>query len=171
VFDPATRTAEMEIEVPNPGYRLKPGMYARVQLTVSVRPDAVTVPNNAVVNVGGKPGVFVAVAAERAGSASQEPQPQGTGGEQNRAGGGQAGGANRAADRAMTATFTPVEVGIHDGDNVEIVSGLKDGARVITVGAGALKDGDRVVAANEGGAGGERRRGGNADSGSERGQR
>ena len=38
VFDPATRTAEMEIEVPNPVYRLKPGMYARVQLTVSVRP-------------------------------------------------------------------------------------------------------------------------------------
>ncbi len=34
VFDPATRTAEMEIEVPNPGFRLKPGMYARVQLTV-----------------------------------------------------------------------------------------------------------------------------------------
>ena len=30
VFDPATRTAEMEIEVPNPGFRLKPGMYARV---------------------------------------------------------------------------------------------------------------------------------------------
>ena len=35
VFDPATRTAEMEIEVPNVGYRLKPGMYSRVQLTVS----------------------------------------------------------------------------------------------------------------------------------------
>jgi RND family efflux transporter MFP subunit len=49
VFDPATRTAEMEIEVPNPGYRLKPGMYARVQLTVSMRPDAVAVPSNAVV--------------------------------------------------------------------------------------------------------------------------
>ena len=30
VFDPATRTASMEIEVPNPGFRLKPGMYARV---------------------------------------------------------------------------------------------------------------------------------------------
>ena len=33
VFDPATRTATMEIEVPNPGFRLKPGMYARVRLT------------------------------------------------------------------------------------------------------------------------------------------
>ena len=34
VFDPATRTAEMEIEIPNSSYRLKPGMYSRVSLTV-----------------------------------------------------------------------------------------------------------------------------------------
>jgi hypothetical protein len=29
----------------------------------------------------------------------------------------------------MTAKFIPVEVGIHDGDHVEIVSGIKDGTR------------------------------------------
>ena len=40
VFDPATRTAAMEIEVPNPGFRLKPGMYARVQLTAERRTNA-----------------------------------------------------------------------------------------------------------------------------------
>ena len=39
VFDPATRTATMEIEVPNPGFRLKPGMYARVRLTVERRAE------------------------------------------------------------------------------------------------------------------------------------
>jgi RND family efflux transporter MFP subunit len=167
VFDPATRTAEMEIEVPNPGYRLKPGMYARVQLTVSMRPDAVAVPNNAIVNLGGKPGVFVAVAGEgrsggNAGGAGSngggqpEPRTQGTGG------GAQGGGADRtqggSPDRVMTAKFLPIEVGIHDGDNVEVVAGLKDGARVITTGAGALKDGDRIVAANADGGG--RHRGG-----------
>jgi len=59
VFDPATRTAEMEIEVPNPGFRLKPGMYARVQLRVAERPDALTVPRNALVEFGGQRGVFV----------------------------------------------------------------------------------------------------------------
>ena len=32
----------MEIEVPNPGFRLKPGMYARVRLQVAERPDALT---------------------------------------------------------------------------------------------------------------------------------
>ncbi len=59
VFDAATRTATMEIEVPNPGYRLKPGMYARVQLTVDRRPDALTVPRGAVVDRDGQRGVFL----------------------------------------------------------------------------------------------------------------
>jgi len=59
VLDPATRTATMEIEVPNPGFRLKPGMYARVRLTVDRRDAALVIPRNALVNVEGKPGVFV----------------------------------------------------------------------------------------------------------------
>lgn len=59
VFDPATRTATIEIEVPNPGYRLKPGMYARVRLTVERKFDALTVPRNAVVDQNGVRGVFL----------------------------------------------------------------------------------------------------------------
>ena len=59
VFDPATRTATMEIEVPNPGFRLKPGMYARVRLTAERKPDALTVPRAAIVDVQGKRGVYV----------------------------------------------------------------------------------------------------------------
>lgn len=139
VFDPATRTAEMEIEVPNPGFRLKPGMYARVQLTVGVRSDAITVPSNAVVIVSGKPGLFIA--GEPAPGRSDGAAPRGTGGTS-------ADGRSPGTDvKALTARFVSVETGIHDGNNVEIVSGLKDGARVVTTGAGALKDGDRIVAA------------------------
>ncbi len=59
VFDPATRTAEMEIEVPNPGFRLKPGMYARVRLKVAERPNALTVPSAAVVFTQSQHGVFL----------------------------------------------------------------------------------------------------------------
>jgi len=58
VLDPATRTAQMEVEVPNGDFRLKPGMYSRVRLTVGSRPQALTVPVNAVVTVEGKRGVF-----------------------------------------------------------------------------------------------------------------
>jgi RND family efflux transporter MFP subunit len=60
VLDPSTRTAPIEIEIPNPGYRLKPGMYARVNITTDDRRQALVVPNNAVVDVNGRRGVFLA---------------------------------------------------------------------------------------------------------------
>ncbi len=59
VLDPATRTAQMEVEVPNPSSRLKPGMYARVQFVVLERSDALTVPRNAIVDLEGTRGAFV----------------------------------------------------------------------------------------------------------------
>lgn len=144
VFDPATRTAEMEIEVPNPGFRLKPGMYARVHLTVDTRANALTIPRTALIDVDGKNGVFVAVQPEaKPAATSSNGQPA-----------------------AMTAKFVPVEVGIRDGEHIEITSGLAEGARVITTGAGALKDGDRIVAA-----GAQRGRGRGPDSAGSRGPR
>ena len=59
VLDPATRTAQMEVEVPNPDARLKPGMYARVQFVVAQRSNALTVPRNALVDIEGTRGVFL----------------------------------------------------------------------------------------------------------------
>ena len=150
VFDPQTRTAEMEIEVPNPGYRLKPGMYARVDLTVESRANALTVPTNAVVDVEGRTGVFV---AGQGPAATNQAQGQGTAGAQP----GQAPGAGAqpaGGAPTMTARFLPVQTGIRDGQQVEITSGLDVGAQVITTGATALKDGDRIVAANTGTRGG-----------------
>jgi RND family efflux transporter MFP subunit len=128
VFDPATRTAEMEIEIPNSGYRLKPGMYARVLLTVGSKENALTVPRTAVIEVNGQPGVFVAA-----------PVPAGDGPVQA-----------SGAPPLLQAKFLPVATGIRDGERVEITSGVEDGARVVTTGAGALKDGDRIAAAGEG---------------------
>src|SRR5262245_55613732 len=145
VFDPSTRTAEMEIEVPNPGFRLKPGMYARVQLTVASKSDAVSVPSNAIVRLDGKPGVFTV--AGRSGGATGNGQRSSVSDAKPAAETRSVGssGANDG-DKTMTAKFVPVETGIRDGDVVEVVSGVGDGMRVITTGAGALKDGDRVIA-------------------------
>jgi RND family efflux transporter MFP subunit len=60
VLDPATRTASIEIEIPNPGFRLKPGMYARVGITTTQKKDALIVPINALIDLGGRRGVFIA---------------------------------------------------------------------------------------------------------------
>jgi RND family efflux transporter MFP subunit len=59
VLDQATRTAPIEVEIANPTYRLKPGMYARVGITLDTKKDALVVPANALVDLGGRRGVFM----------------------------------------------------------------------------------------------------------------
>jgi len=151
VFDPSTRTAEIEIEVPNPGFRLKPGMYARVQLTVASKADAITVPSNALVRLDGKPGIFTVQGRSGATGNGGRPAASDSKPEAEARGIGSSGAGD--SDKTMTAKFVPVETGIRDGDAVEIVSGVADGMRVITTGVGALKDGDRVVASTGSGSG------------------
>jgi HlyD family secretion protein len=58
ILDPATRTAQVEIEIPNTTYRLKPGMYARARFTVERHDQALVVPTGALVDVQGKLGVW-----------------------------------------------------------------------------------------------------------------
>ena len=59
VLDPATRTASMEIEIANNDKRLKPGMYARVSLTVEERKNTLVAPKSAVVDFENKRGVWM----------------------------------------------------------------------------------------------------------------
>ncbi len=66
VLDPATRTAEIEIEVPNADYRLKPGMYARMSVTIDSRTGATLVPKTSVVDYDTKRGVFTMTAENKA---------------------------------------------------------------------------------------------------------
>ncbi|MCC2671157.1 MAG: putative Acriflavine resistance protein acrA, partial [Armatimonadetes bacterium] len=56
--DPKSRTMLTEVELPNAGGRLRPGMYARVTLTLEVHRGAITIPSEAVM---GKEDRFVYV--------------------------------------------------------------------------------------------------------------
>ncbi|HWP43949.1 MAG TPA: efflux RND transporter periplasmic adaptor subunit, partial [Blastocatellia bacterium] len=58
--DPATRTLKARIEVANPGYRLKPEMFANVELSVSYG-KRLDVPQEAVMDSGSEQIVFVAL--------------------------------------------------------------------------------------------------------------
>ncbi|HEX7077488.1 MAG TPA: efflux RND transporter periplasmic adaptor subunit [Candidatus Eisenbacteria bacterium] len=53
VLDPATRSSQVIARVRNPGGKFRPGMSANVSVVLSQRPDAVTVPNEAVFSEGG----------------------------------------------------------------------------------------------------------------------
>ncbi|MBR9988909.1 MAG: efflux RND transporter periplasmic adaptor subunit [Gemmatimonadetes bacterium] len=54
-----TRTARIRISLPNPGGRIKPGMFATAQLESAVTERAVLVPRDAVMHSGGHDMVFV----------------------------------------------------------------------------------------------------------------
>jgi RND family efflux transporter MFP subunit len=133
VLDPATRTAPIEIEIANPTYRLKPGMYARVGITTQTKKQALVLPSSAVVDLGGRRGVFQL--------------------------------------KNETAVFKTVTVGSEQGLVVEILAGLVEGDEVISTGAGALRDGDRVAlpGGRAGGNGRGRRGGGEANAAPESG--
>lgn len=112
VLDPNTRTAEMEVEVPNADYRLKPGMYARISLLVEERKATLVAPKQAVVDYENQRGVFIPTEDQK-------------------------------------AQFVPVQVGLEEGDQVELLGGVKEGDTIIIVGAGALRAGDQLVMAGQ----------------------
>lgn len=105
VANPVNRTIEVELTLPNPGYRIKPGMYAEADWIESKR-SALVVPLTAVVDRAGQKYVFL---------------PDG----------GQ-------------AQLTPVTTGVVAGDVIEILSGLAEGQRVVTIGAAQLNDKDKI---------------------------
>lgn len=96
--DEKTRTARVRMEFHNPGFFLKPGMFATVELRAELKPDALLVPDSAVLRSGEKNTVFVAL----------------DGGH-----------------------FEPRELKLGpraDNNSYEVISGLREGERVVTSG-------------------------------------
>ena len=58
VLDPKTRTVKVRFEFPNPEWKLKPGMFANVDLTIPLG-NRLVVPNSAVLDSGTEQRIFV----------------------------------------------------------------------------------------------------------------
>ena len=59
VLDPATRTMQLRLELPNPDGRLKPEMFATIRLSSEPQPDQLAVPEAALQRDQGRTFVFV----------------------------------------------------------------------------------------------------------------
>jgi membrane fusion protein (multidrug efflux system) len=59
--DPQTGTFRAQLEVPDPSRRLKPGMFARVNIVYERRENALQIPRSALLDADGEQSVFVVV--------------------------------------------------------------------------------------------------------------
>ncbi len=107
-LDRSTRTMQVEVDVPNKDYRLSPGMYANVVLQLQNRPNALTVPVQALTRDNGKATVLVV-------------------------------NADNHVEQRQVLT------GIEEPTRVEVLSGIKDGERVIVGNLSAYRDGELVA--------------------------
>lgn len=57
-LDKSSRTLDVEAEIPNPDGTLKPGMYGRLEVVRQTLPDALLVPLDALLDLGGKSAVY-----------------------------------------------------------------------------------------------------------------
>jgi membrane fusion protein (multidrug efflux system) len=57
--DPQTGTFRARVEIPDPSRKLKPGMFARINIVYERRPDALQLPRTAILDADGQQSVFV----------------------------------------------------------------------------------------------------------------
>lgn len=114
VVDQRTRTTRVRVAMPNPGNRLKPGMFATVFFDVIVGRDVLTVPSDAVLATGERNLVFV-----RGADGGLEPRPVVVG--------------DRAGGRIVILR------GLEEGEQVVAAANfLVDAESRLRVGAGAM---------------------------------
>ncbi len=63
--DITTRSAIARVEIPNPGFRLKPGMFSSTEIEVEISANAVFIPREAVIDTGIRQIVFVTSTDQR----------------------------------------------------------------------------------------------------------
>jgi len=64
-LDPITRTIKARVELPNPGGKLKPEMYATAEIELGRSEPGLFVPQSAVQEINGRNTVFVEAAGDR----------------------------------------------------------------------------------------------------------
>jgi len=65
VVEESSRTVKVRLELHNPGYTLKPGMYVNVSLSSEIASDGVLVPESAILRGGDMDSVFIALGEGR----------------------------------------------------------------------------------------------------------
>ncbi len=140
VVDAASGTFRVTCEFRDKSERLKSGMFGRLDIIYDHRENALTIPRTALIEEDGETAVFVVeptlVKAPPAESTAAKPAV---------AQAVEKTAASAAAPKeSLSAYRRTVKIGFIDGANVEIREGLSEGAKVITIGRNAVRDGTVV---------------------------
>ena len=142
VVDPASGTFRVTCEFRDKTGTLKPGMFGRIDIVYDHHDEALTIPRSALIEEDGETAVFV---VETAPPPKVDEKKDADKGKKDT-------GKDGASKDTKAIALAPglvahrklVKIGYSDGDKVEIRSGLDAGARVITVGRNAVRDGTAV---------------------------
>ena len=157
VVDAASGTFRVTVKIDAPAdgapIALRPGQFASVRIEVDRHEGVLTVPRRALVWEEGKAVVYEVVDTTKEAEEALAKAKSGGEEEKKEEGFSFKWPWDDAADEEKKDEVpgpwrkvkrTPVEVGFEDGELAEILSGVSEGARVVTVGNQALREGARV---------------------------
>ena len=138
--DTTTRNVVVEATFSNPKRQLLPGMFANASVQVGDKKHYLTLPQTAITYNPYGSTVFVVMTADQAAAAARA----------NAASGGAAASApaQAASGSGLVVQQAFVTTGETRGDQVAILSGLKEGQQVVTSGQVKLKNGTPIVIDN-----------------------
>lgn len=134
VVDAASGTFRVTCEFDHDGGVLRPGMFARIAIVYDQRRNALVIPRSAVVEEDGRSTVYVVVH-----QAARPQAPRVPGGR------GQARAAALPPAAVEIVRRVVIRTGHGDGDRIEVLTGLKRGDRIVTLGQNNLRDGTAVT--------------------------
>lgn len=145
--DTSSRTAVVEAVTPNSSFKFLPGQYIVMSITKSKKANVLTAPSKAIVEIDGKPAVWIILKKPAQGEKtlytcvmhpeiiSDKPGKCPKCGMEL---------VKKEGGSEKTAHMVYVITGISDGERTEITNGLKNGDEVIYAGFENLKEGDPV---------------------------
>ncbi|HOX71580.1 MAG: efflux RND transporter periplasmic adaptor subunit [Dokdonella sp.] len=151
IVDSATGTFRVTCEFRDASKRLKSGMFGRLEITYAHHEDALAIPRAALIEEDGETAVFIVVSGASAAAAEKEKEAAKAG----LSTGNDAPAKPESTSKAEPAKEVPavpawvakrhlVKVGYSDANHVEVLEGLSEGDRVITLGRSAVRDGTAV---------------------------
>ena len=144
VVDSTTGTFRVTCEFRDASGRLKSGMFGRLEIVYAKHDDVLTIPRAALIEEDGETAVFQVVAGSSLSAEDKEKLIKAKQDEKKDDAKKAEPGKDKPPLPAFVAKRRLIKVGYGDSGYVEILDGLQEGDRVVTLGRSAVRDGTAV---------------------------